>query len=74
MIENEIERCRVVEYRRAAAISTGVPSADDQRKQAAGQRQPFYCREDHDGARHQADTHAKKESSAKADGVGNRAS
>src|SRR5204862_286377 len=27
MIENEIERCRVVEYRRVAAISTGVPKA-----------------------------------------------
>src|SRR5450755_3458934 len=27
MIEKEIERCRTVEYRRAAAISTGVPSA-----------------------------------------------
>src|SRR6266567_5379766 len=27
MSEKEIERCRVVEYRRVAAISTGVPSA-----------------------------------------------
>src|SRR5438132_11475098 len=27
MSEKEIERCRVVEYRRAAAISTGVPNA-----------------------------------------------
>src|SRR6266478_8492099 len=27
MIEKEMERCRVVEYRRAAAISTGVPNA-----------------------------------------------
>src|SRR6266704_5901844 len=32
MIEKEIERCRVVEYRRAAAISTGVPSASPMTK------------------------------------------
>src|SRR5207237_1658586 len=32
IIENEIERCRVVEYRRAAAISTGVPSASPMTK------------------------------------------
>src|SRR5439155_9078196 len=32
MIEKEIERCCVVEYRRAAAISTGVPSASPMTK------------------------------------------
>src|SRR5437879_12618228 len=32
MSEKEIERCRVGEYRRAAAISTGVPSASPMTK------------------------------------------
>src|SRR6266436_5646454 len=47
---------------------------DDQRKQAARERQPFYCREDHNGAFVQAEKDTEKESSAKADRVGYRAS
>src|SRR5437879_2824444 len=31
-MENEIERCRVLEYRRTAATSTGVPNASPSAK------------------------------------------
>src|SRR5260370_7135979 len=40
---------------------------DDQRKQAARKREPFYCRKHHDGAPNQPTKNTKNKSSSNAD-------